>query len=72
MNNGWDEWGKKVLSDLERLNENYEKMGKDVQDIKLECAQIKIKSGWAYSMYGIIGGAIPAGIIIAWIIIKGV
>ncbi len=72
MNNGWDEWGQKVLSDLERLNINYEKMGKDVQDIKLECAQIKLRSGWTHSLYGIIGGAIPAGIIIAWIIIKGV
>ena len=43
--NGWTEWSKFVLKELERLNECYDKMSTDVGGIKTEIALLKLKSG---------------------------
>jgi hypothetical protein len=32
--NGWNEWSRHVLKELERLNDNYEKISGDVQELK--------------------------------------
>jgi len=32
--NGWNEWSRHVLKELERLNDNYEKIQSDVSDLK--------------------------------------
>jgi len=44
-NNGWNEWSRHVLSELERLSENYEKMNEKLGTIKSEIAMLKVKAG---------------------------
>ena len=54
--NGWEQWSKYVLKELERLNKCYQDIEADLQDIKVEIAMLKVKSG----IWGAIAGAIPA------------
>lgn len=53
--NGWNEWSRHVLAELERLNGCYDGVSKQLSDIKVEIAMLKVKSG----MWGAIGGCIP-------------
>lgn len=53
--NGWNEWSKHVLAELERLNECYNGVNSQLQKIHVEIAMLKVKSG----MWGAIGGCIP-------------
>jgi hypothetical protein len=53
--NGWNEWGKHVLRELERLNDCYDDLKTDVSNVRIEIAMLKIKAG----VWGLIGGAIP-------------
>jgi len=52
--NGWDEWGKFVLKELERLNGCYESVDGRLNKIVAEIAKLKVKSG----VWGLVGGAI--------------
>ena len=55
---GWREWSKHVLVELKRLDESYQRISDDITLIKVEIAQLKVKSG----MWGAIGACIPIGI----------
>lgn len=55
---GWEQWGKYVLKELERLNACYTSLDKNVTDVKVEIARLKVKSG----VWGAIGGVIPVAI----------
>jgi len=55
-NNGWGEWGKYVLKELERLNDCYEEQQKIMQQIQVEIVTLKVKS----SIWGGIAGLIPS------------
>ncbi len=64
-NNGWSEWGKYVLKELERLNDCYEEQQKIMQRIQVEIAMLKVKS----SVWGGMAGLIPSlGLLIYYII----
>jgi len=64
-NNGWSEWGKYVLKELERLNDCYEEQQKIMQRIQVEIAMLKVKS----SVWGGLAGLIPSlGLLIYYII----
>ena len=52
---GWDQWAKYVLKELERLNANYETLREEVGKIHTEIATLKVKAG----MWGAVGAAIP-------------
>ncbi len=53
--------------EFERLNNCIEDLRKDVQNLSIDIAKLKIKAG----VWGILGGAIPVVIMIgAWIIIQ--
>jgi len=68
--NGWNEWSKHVLFELQRLNVCYSSLNKRVEDLsttsKVDIAILKIKSG----IWGAIGGLVPicTAIIIAVIV----
>lgn len=76
---GWNEWSKHVLKELERLNDCYasllkahgdtkESDGQRYGRLKTEIAILKVKSG----MWGAIAGAVPSGIAaIIWYFGKG-
>ena len=64
-NNGWSEWGKYVLKELERLNDCYEEQQKIMQRIQVEIAMLKVKS----SVWGGMAGLIPSlGLLIYYMI----
>lgn len=65
--NGWIEWRKYVLKELERLNDCYEEQNKLFQQVQVEIAMLRIKSG----IWGLIAGLIPAtGLLIYYIVKK--
>jgi hypothetical protein len=54
-NQGWKEWSKYVLKELERLNECYEKLDTKMNDIATDISVLKVKAG----IWGLVGAAIP-------------
>jgi hypothetical protein len=47
--NGWNEWSKHVLKELERLNGCYLALDKKTTDLLIEITQLKVKSGlWGF------------------------
>lgn len=56
--NGWNEWSRHVLAELERLNECYKSLDVTQRIILTEIAMLKIKSG----LWGAGAGMIPATI----------
>lgn len=74
--NGWGRWAIFVLKELERLNDNQEKMGKDIATLRSDIAvlttniatlktELKLKSG----VWGALGGLIPVCVAVGlWII----
>ena len=62
--NGWTEWGKHVLLELERLNTCYEKLIREQGKTREEIASLKVKAG----VWGLVAGCIPVAIaiIIRW------
>lgn len=41
--NGWNEYSRLVIAELERLNDNISKLNLDIQDLKREIAELKVK-----------------------------
>jgi len=39
--NGWNEWSKHIIRELERLNESSEKLREGIQDSNLEITKLK-------------------------------
>ena len=64
--NGWHEWGKYVLKELERLNECYEEQTKLINGIQIDVAMLKVKSG----VWGFAAGLIPAIAILIYTLLK--
>lgn len=73
--NGWNEWSRHVLAELERLNNCYESIKKDVSELrsenlsklKVEIAKLKVRAG----VWGVMGGAIPILIALSlWVLTK--
>lgn len=78
--NGWNEWSRHVLKELERLNENIEsnrtvsekkdeKIITGLNDLKLEFATFKVKIEMKTGLIGIIAGMIIPGL---YILIKAI
>lgn len=56
--NGWNEWSKYVLKELERLNACYEKIDNRLDMVQDEITKLKIKAG----IWGLVAGAVPVAI----------
>ena len=56
--NGWDEWSRHVLLELERLNTNYAKLADEVKEVQIQLATIKEKA----TLFGAFSGAIVLAI----------
>jgi len=73
---GWDQYAKHVLAELQRLSTSYEanaealndtKMEfiKEMQAVRVEIAMLKIKAG----VWGLVAGAIPpVGVMLLWVL----
>ncbi len=69
---GWNEWSKHVLLELNRLNTLYSQLtdalqerndaiNKEIQDMRVELATLKVRA----SMWGALAGLVPAMVVIA-------
>jgi len=55
--NGWNEWGKHVLAELERLNSQCKELLSLILDIKTEVIVLKTKAGFIGAIAGAVCGA---------------
>ena len=55
--NGWREWSKYVLKELERLNSCYETIDRRLHQNAMDVAMLKVKAGAFGGALGVIGGA---------------
>ena len=51
----WEEWGKHVLAELERLDKSNRECRNCVARLQTEVSNLKLKSG----IWGVVGAAIP-------------
>ncbi len=59
--NGWKEWSKYVLKELDRLNVNCVEYEKRQRETLVDIAMLKVKAG----VWGLIGGMVPVLISLA-------
>lgn len=69
MENGWNEWSKFVLKELERQSDCIDEVNKSIarlthdmnkrfEEVNIEIATLKVKAG----LWGALGGAIPVAL----------
>mgnify|MGYP003119704510 CR=1 FL=1 len=49
--NGWNEYSKLVIAELERLNDGISKINDEIQDLKREMAEAKVKEDFAKELW---------------------
>ena len=49
--NGWNEYSKLVISELERLNDGITKLNVEIQDLKGEIKELKVKEDFAKEIW---------------------
>jgi len=54
QNDGWDEWSRFVLKELERLNENTVRLQRDIAQVHVEVAGLKVKASTWGGLAGLI------------------
>lgn len=59
-NNGWTEWRKHVLLEIERINENLEKMNEKHIVLCVEVAKLKVYA----AVWGAVGGSVITALIL--------
>lgn len=64
--NGWNEWSKHVLTELERLSKVCDDIRKQQERIRIDIATLKVKSG----VWGAIAGLIPSGLVLIYILLR--
>ncbi len=64
---GWQEWSKYVLTELERNHEDHKSIMKALNAIQVELGMLKVKAG----LWGALAGAVPAIIAVLWVLFKG-
>lgn len=67
LSNGWEQWSRHVLVELNRLNNNYERLNEKIDQVCLDVATVKVKAG----VWGAIAGIIPAALVAFYLMLKG-
>ncbi len=62
----WRVWGKHVLLEIERLNEQQEKIFSMMNQLRMDVVRLKVKSG----LWGALGGLIPVVIGLGLLVLK--
>ena len=68
--NGWNEWSRHVLIELERLNKKVEDMDKHQAELKLENEVLKTKLNLRSAAWGAIAAIFPVAIGLLILFIK--
>jgi len=64
--NSWTEWSKHILAELQRLDGWCKDISEKQTEILVEIAALKVKAG----IWGLVGGAIPVGIMVIVYMLK--
>jgi hypothetical protein len=56
--NGWTEWSRYVLKELERLNDCYEKQSTKLDDLKTSITTMKVQMGFIGGIAGLIASVV--------------
>lgn len=67
VQNGWKEWSRHVLAELERHDRLLDRTREDVSEIRGDVKVLHFKSG----VWGAVGGMIPVVIAVAFWLLKG-
>lgn len=59
---GWNEWSRHILAELERLGDLATKQAECLVEIKTDIAALKVRA----SVWGAVGGAIAAAAVVLW------
>lgn len=62
--NGWHEWSRHVLRELERMDESIRILHQEMVSLKIEIAMLQVKSG----IWGALAGLLP---VILYLIFSG-
>jgi len=49
--NGWNEYSKLVIAELERLNDGITKLNTEIQDLKREITELKVKEDFSKEVW---------------------
>jgi len=66
--NDWPKWSMYVLEELKRQNTCMEAIKKRQNDHSVDLAMLKVRA----SVWGLLGGAIPAALMLIYWLLKGV
>ena len=67
--NGWNEWSRHVLSELQRLNGWSAEMAERQTTILVQISELKTEMKFRAGIWGLIAGAIPTTIgLVIWLI----
>lgn len=64
--NGWDKWGTHIKLELERFESAINNMSEKIENLHIDVSALKIKAG----VWGLIGGLIPALIMVLIVLLK--
>jgi uncharacterized protein (UPF0303 family) len=64
--NGWSEWSRHVLAELERLDASYHEMSVEMARMRESITRLEERLRISSAFFGVLGGAIPAVVVIAW------
>ncbi len=65
-NNGWKEYKIYIQNELKSLNDDMKDVKKSLSEIKVDIAGLKVKA----SVWGIMGGMVPALLMIFYLLIR--
>lgn len=57
---GWDEWSVHVRAELERMSKGQECIMQKINDLRIQVAMLKVKSG----VWGAVGAMIPIALLL--------
>jgi hypothetical protein len=68
--NGWNEWSRHVLRELERINQQVEKLHDEMSDLRQDLAIVRTELRLKAGIWGAIGAAIPVIVMLAFQLLK--
>ncbi len=68
VKNNWNEWRNYILKAIDKSTDNQKEIYKQLDHIRVEIAQLKVKAG----IWGLIGGVVPVAVMLGVWILRGI
>jgi len=70
VDNGWEKYQQLVLSEIKDLKEQVAHVYRNLTDLKIDVAQLKVKAGVFGAVAGFLGAAVPIAVAIVVYLLK--